>query len=322
VTPWDLNLRLAGGYYFDTLKRMIVDLGPILALEEPATIQLDLTDLTFVGPAALALMTAALARVQEQGLLKPGCAIVFPRSAGLARYLERIGFHRIVLMRGAGPGSPQAAETVGFRECIRFSKDSECRAVAKTLSDSLAESGVVTDVITQRSLDVCLTELAENVYFHADCPQGGFAAAQHLRKSREVELAIVDLGIGIRRSLLKNADYAAAARNDLDAIEAAMTVTITATPERNSGYGLAFTNLLMGLNDGRMMIRSGAGHVQRGAKVFGKLESYELPGTLVAMRLRTDRPFDSRRAWELLTEAIVNLTGRSPDDDDDDDQTG
>jgi hypothetical protein len=68
-----------------------------------------------------------------------------------------------------------------------------------------------------------------------NAPLGGVAAAQALPHSQEVELAIVDLGVGICASLSKNPEYQS--HHDLAAIRLALVPTVTATPERNSGYG-------------------------------------------------------------------------------------
>jgi hypothetical protein len=95
--------------------------------------------------------------------------------------------------------------------------------------------------------------------------------------------------------------------DDLAAIRLALVPTVTATPDRNSGYGLAFTQFLLGLNGGRLLVRSGYGHVQRGARTVDKIEEQYLPGTVVGLRIRTDRSFDFVRAWDQLTAALDNV---------------
>ena len=113
-------------------------------------------------------------------------------------------------------------------------------AVAAALSEAIQDE-VDTDRATEAALDVCLTELAENVYFHANAEAGGFAAAQRFKNTQEIEIAIVDLGRGIATSLAANPEYAEEAEDDISAINAAIRPLVTSTPERNSGYGLALT---------------------------------------------------------------------------------
>jgi hypothetical protein len=303
----EIQLRLAGGYYFHTLTRIIRDLQPLLTLGEPAEITIDMSQLTFMGPAALALTAATLHKVRHLSLPTEGSVIVAPEAPGIRRYLHRMDFLRLVL------DDPHLADdlserhdTKGFRECRRFVSEEECHEVAKALADS-AHERVIVDELSSQSLYTCLTELAENVYYHAEAPLGGVAAAQALPKSREMELAIVDLGVGICKSLSKNPTYHADANDDLAAIKLALVPTVTATPQRNSGYGLAFTQFLLALNGGRLLVRSGHGHVQRGARVVDKIEEDHLPGTVVGLRIRTDQPFDFARAWNQLTAALNDV---------------
>lgn len=124
-----------------------------------------------------------------------------------------------------------------------------------------------------------------------------------MRRSDEIEVAITDLGVGIAESLRRNAQYAGAV-DDLRAIQVALTATVSSTPWRNSGYGLTFVQLLLALNEGRLLVRSGRGHVLRGANTSERMVEQDLPGTLVGMRLRTDRPLDFQAAWEALDRAI------------------
>lgn len=165
------------------------------------------------------------------------------------------------------------------------------------------------DGVARAALDTCLSELLENVMIHADTEHGGVAAVQAFES--ELELAIVDLGIGIPASLAKNPHPCGTRpprRLDSrpDGADPERYVD-PRTPERNAGWGLAFTELLLELNEGRMHVRSGAGHVVRGAKIANRTELEPLPGTLVVMRIKTDRPLDYSRAWELLDAAIGNV---------------
>jgi anti-sigma regulatory factor (Ser/Thr protein kinase) len=218
-------------------------------------------------------------------------------------YLHRTDFFRGLRFDLVGP---PRKKTPGFREASHFQTDIERRKVAAGLSDALDET-VITDRLAQQSLALALDELTDNVLFHAETDLGGYAAAAALRHSHEVEVAIADLGIGIAASLSKNPDYAKHATNDMTAIETALIPTVSATPERNAGWGLAFTQFLMGFNEGRLAVRSGYGHIQHGDRVIAKTDVHPLPGTLVALRLRTDRPFDFNRAYEALDRAIRDL---------------
>jgi hypothetical protein len=316
----DLTVNLAGGYYFAQLSRLVRELQPLYALVEPTCFRIDLSRLTFMGPAALALTVATLSDLRNRNVVANGSVIVSPAAAGIATYLKRMDFYKVLfedLGESPVPDVHHRKVKQGLRECEHFIEDAECRKVAKSLSDAVEET-VTMDALAAKSLYLCLTELTENVYYHADTPLGGFAAAQSLKGTRELEIGIADLGVGIRASLAKNPDYTAEATDDLSAIKTAMRPTVTATPTRNSGYGLAFTQFLLELNEGRLMVRSGTGHVQVGERRIEKVEEYPLPGTLVALRLHTDRPFDFQKAYALLNKAINTVRKTEPRNDDPD----
>ncbi len=89
---------------------------------------------------------------------------------------------------------------------------------------------------------------------------------------------------------------------------------VTATPERNSGIGLFITRLLLRDNGGLLVVRSGAGEVYSGSQEGARETPIYFPGTLVALRARTDRPLDIR--------AVYGRLEADDDDSDNDDQAG
>lgn len=101
---------------------------------------------------------------------------------------------------------------------------------------------------------------------------------QHLPKSKEIEVAIADLGVGIPHSMRQSKQAVGPAADDLLMIQLALTATVTSTPWRNSGYGLTYTGFLLAHNEGRLLIRSGSGHVIRGSKRVDRLVEQSLPG--------------------------------------------
>jgi anti-sigma regulatory factor (Ser/Thr protein kinase) len=304
-----ITVSLRHAHHLHSLSRTLRDLRPILDLDEPTVVTLDLTELTFIGPACLAFMVAALRNGRENGWIADGSRIIHPNSVAARTYLHRMDALRVVFehepMEVFDPVVRHEAS--GLKECEHFSSEAGGRQVAAALSKAIQDE-VDTDRATEAALDVCLIELAENVYFHADAPVGGFAAAQRFKNTQEIEIAIVDLGRGIAASLAANPDHAEEARDDISAINAAIRPLVTSTPERNSGYGLALTRFLLEMNDGRLIVWSGEGRVQFGERHIEKRVP-EMPGTVVALRLHTDRPFDITTAYKRLNEAIEEIEG-------------
>jgi ABC-type transporter Mla MlaB component/anti-sigma regulatory factor (Ser/Thr protein kinase) len=308
-------ITLAGPYYLHTITRLVRDLQALYELSGPTVVRIDLTRLTFMGPAALALMVASLRRARESGVIAGGSTIWAPESTGMLTYLRRMDALEVLFehesVKIENPVRRHA--TSGLKECQHFSSEDGSRRVARELAVALTEK-VATDDVAATSLELCLTELAENVHFHADTPYGGFAAAQSFSHGNEIEVAIVDLGVGISASLGKNPQYAEQASDDVTAIHTALLPLVTSSPKRNRGYGLAFTRFLLEMNEGRLVVRSGHGYVQYGERNAEKTTELPFPGTLVALRLHTDRPFDFEKAYELLTAAINEIEGVLNDD--------
>jgi hypothetical protein len=310
----ELTVRLERGYHLRTMVRILRDLRPILDLTEPTVVKLDLSELNFIGPACMAFMVAVVRKARETGMLSDGSQIIPPKLTSARNYIHRMEVLKVVFEREPNeiPDLVTRHEAMGLKECEHFESQPGGRAVAASLVKALQEK-VATDKIAATSLDLCLGELTENVYFHADSPHGGFAAAQTFKNSNEIEVAIVDLGRGVRASLAANPDHAAEAVDDITAIKAAIRPLVTATPERNNGYGLAFTRFLMEMNSGRLIVWSGEGWLEMGEK-DAERQKDAMPGTVVAMRLHTDRPFDFQAAYAKLTEAIIDQEGPLDDD--------
>jgi hypothetical protein len=309
-----VELHLSGGYYFGQINRLIGDLQPLFELDRTSTravVTVDLSRMMFIGPCGLSLLVATIHRLRLRGLTAPGGAIVQPHASGIATYLHRIDFYKRLFDSVDWPDHVEKAEVAGMRECKHFPSDPEApdwgdalRGVTHEILDAIEEL-IQTDQATHTSLEFLLGELTDNVGYHADTDLGGFAAVQWLPTQHEIEIGIVDLGVGIAESLRRNPLLAPLATDDLAAIRSALRATVTSTPERNSGYGLSYAQHLLALNDGRLLVRSGRGHVIRGAKTSERLVASNLPGTLVGLRLNTERVLDYRAAYQLLDDAIA-----------------
>jgi hypothetical protein len=304
----DLTLQLRGGYYFGQLERLIRDLQPLLHLKEPKAVEIDLQKMVFIGPTGTALLLATANRLGELGC---GVRITPPSNPLTYRYLLRSDFVRL-FTSSEYPEPFLRKAPKGFRPCAHFTTDEECTRVSRELSDALIERAP-TDAGARGAIKTALHELAENVIFHADTPSGGYAAAAYSRKRHEIEMGIVDLGIGIRASLSKNPALGVVG-DDVSAVQKAMIPTISSTPERNSGYGLAFTQLLLLFNGGSLRIRSGHGAAVMGPGIDYSARPDHLPGTLVVLRARTDQPLDASRAWKGLMKEIKRVVANGGSD--------
>jgi hypothetical protein len=292
-----IAVQLSGGYDIAGIDRLVHKLAPILEVENPCRVQLDLRKVIFIAPTALALLTAALKRLLDAGLLQEG-AIQMPESDGLASYLSRMDFVRTLAGNGGDDEDDDRGAAAGFQPCRHFATPEDSQEVARALTAVVAE-GCSTDDAADFSIQVCLGELTENVIHHAGTDLGGVAAASGWSRSRELEVGIVDLGIGIQASLRTNDRYADI-RDDVTAIRTALRQGVTSTPQRNLGIGLTITKMLLRENNGVLLVRSGTGAVRVGAIEDQLAAAVDFPGTIVSFRARTDRPLNIKEIYRRL----------------------
>ncbi len=115
----------------------------------------------------------------------------------------------------------------------------------------------------------------------------------------------MDLGIGVRRSLVKNPHHSDVS-DDLAALRKAIQLGVTSTPHRNSGYGLAVTRDLLDKNHGLLVIKSGWAELWLGSEDVETVADTCFPGTLIGLRARTNRPLN-------VTDVYRSLLGEPSD---------
>lgn len=279
------------------LERLIRLLRPLFDLEQPARIEVDMSRLVSIGPTGVALLVAALRRVEEAGLIGADSALIPPNSPQVKNYLMRMNLIRSLVGGEELPEPITRHRTHGFLPCEMFSRGTDYWRVSQALSGALNES-CTTDEVARSAVLVCLAEITENVIHHAEAKHG-FGAAQGWKKTSQFEIGIVDLGRGVRASLTANPDYADI-EDDASAISTALDARVTSTPLRNSGIGLYITRRLLAANGGSLLVRSGYGAVYSGLTDEVRTESEFMPGTLVALRARTDRPLDINAVYQQL----------------------
>jgi hypothetical protein len=295
----DIKIELPGSFVLQQrrIERLIRLLHPVLVLESPAVVEVDLSRLVSLGPTAVALLIAALRRLDDGELFAEGSILLPPRSPQVKNYLMRMNLIRSLSGGEELPEPITRHQAHGFRPCSMFSDDNDYWKVAKAMTEALSES-CRTDAVAESAVRVCLEEVTENVIHHAEADHG-FGAAQGWRKTSQFEIGIVDLGRGVRASLTQNPDYADIA-DDASAISTALGARVTATPHRNSGIGLYITKMLLAANGGSLLVRSGTGAVYSGSTDEVRTEPESMPGTLVALRARTDRPLDINAVYQRL----------------------
>lgn len=298
-----VNIELSGGFPLAHLDRLLRTLEPVLYVDEPTLFTLDLRRLVFLGPTAQAVVAAVFHRIVSGGLAANGSAVIHP-SRQVMQYLQRMDFFEPFI--GHLPEDFVRHEPTGFRPLQHFTDGGSCIAAGRELRDAVVEACDLEDERAVGAIHLCLGELAENVLFHADTPLGGFAAAQGWKKKATVEVTIVDMGIGIRKSLTKNEAHADIS-TDTEAIEKALEPMVSGIPDPKRGLGLSVTRFLLRRNGGSLMIRSGEGAVYAGTDERSERCESAFPGTIVSLTARTDQPLDSEGAWDDIDRAEQGL---------------
>ncbi len=104
-----------------------------------------------------------------------------------------------------------------------------------------------------------VSELVRNVLEHSLSERGAFVCAQYYKKSNIIRIGIVDIGVGVKRTIGKSHSV----NSDMQALQLACTPGITGTTSReggtdyNAGGGLFFIKSIAKVNRDFFMIYSG-----------------------------------------------------------------
>jgi hypothetical protein len=297
------TVRVPGRATLDDLDEVIASLTALTDGSDDEVI-LDLSGLHFIGPTCIAVLVASCCSAEMGRITR----VQYPRDGSVRAYLERMDAFELIPSADR-PASGIRRKAEGFRECRRFRSLDDCVDASRELVGAIDERCSL-DNPSRQALTSCIAELAENVYFHAACEDGGYAVAQSWPRRHSIEVGIVDMGRGIRGSLAENAQHASLG-SDQEAIARAFELGTTATPERNTGQGLFSTARLLEKNGGHVLVRSGRGWVYDGART-DRGDGTAFPGTLVSLTIDTRRPLDAGAVAYLIGE----LKGGDEDADD------
>lgn len=166
------------------------------------------------------------------------------------------------------------------------------------------------------TLTYSLREIFRNVLEHSGADTIWYAA-QCWADTRRVELAILDEGVGIASSLLRNPHLTI--QTDFDALSMSLLPGISGVAYRggpkqrkdawaNSGYGLYMTSQLS-LRGGTFVIISGSGGLYLADNVEHKLEIPPFRGTAIRLQFDIDRISDLSESLNELRTCGSKIAG-------------
>lgn len=161
-----------------------------------------------------------------------------PVTADVNNYLARMNFYTDlpdnVHLSQQAPTVRRSDHKTRLIEVCRVSSSEDAQRLADSVWE-VAKSHFSSGPIARACVSV-IAAATENVLDHAQSPVGAVVAAQSYRTTG-LQLAIVDLGLGIPTTLRSNQDYEGL--TDLEAVQSALEDHVTSTGIAGRGAGMA-----------------------------------------------------------------------------------
>ena len=223
--------------------------------------------------------------------IRLGRSITLTGDPSVIRYLDRMDFHgHLGLPRTSLNRHPEQGRFLPIR-LITDGKDvfettnSICDLVLRQFEDSAK---------FLPAMEWMVNELIDNIIIHAEAPVPGVVCAQFYPKLRKLEIAICDMGRGIRESLSTGHRIDSHGH----ALEQALKRGVTRDPEVGMGYGMAGSLEISKVNGGDFVLWSGdATYNLSDGKELGIRAIPSVRGTGLFLGMNTDRPVDLAETW-------------------------
>jgi anti-sigma regulatory factor (Ser/Thr protein kinase) len=213
--------------------------------------EIDLRAATFVDPAGLVTVAAAVERAVREGTK---LTLSTPRDAGCRNYLSRMQLGTQLTALGVAHDLPTVrSHALGDRlqELRRFQSERELTDVADAIINLYQKAGLT---IVQ-PLYQALFELGVNAVEHSG-QQGGYVALQSFPRAGDVAFAVGDSGRGLRSRLAESMSVP----NDAVAIALAAQKYVSTDGAAGRGRGITGVVELTGQHRGAVTMISGTAH--------------------------------------------------------------
>jgi len=221
---------------------------------------IDLRGVTFIDPYGM----VGLLEIGELCMLEDvKKTVLLPRSNEVLRYLERMEFFAhakryFSLDPMQPPGTGSVGESDVLLEITPIERAGDIHTIVGRVRDraqSILVKHLRYDDRTINGFIVALSEICQNIIEHSE--NKGFVGIQKYRfqslGKNIVKIAVMDAGIGFRRSLAGRFKL----RGDLEAIEKALLHGASRHEDEGRGHGLAAVRRFVTQWQGRLSIRSG-----------------------------------------------------------------
>jgi hypothetical protein len=242
--------------------------------------------LTFVTPRELCGLRALLdVAARHVDVVHFDC----PNALDVHRHLERMHLYRDlpdnVVLSSPRPKTRAKERRTNLIELCRIDCNDDVgqlpSRVWRVAHDQLGNPAIA------KACATAFESAIENVIDHAQSPIGALVAAQRYQKVG-LDLAVVDIGVGIPTTLRRKAEYQSL--SDLDAVQKALEDKVTCTKEEFRGAGLMdLVAKVKNAGSSTLVVQSGRAHVALGANdadVQLLIPALAVPGTWISLRLK------------------------------------
>lgn len=156
------------------------------------------------------------------------------------------------------------------------------------------------------SLDWSISEIVDNIFNHSGTPIDGFLTAQYYPQKNEIDLIVIDSGIGIAKRLQENPDYAHI--ENTDALSLAIEQGVTVNPKTNMGAGLYYSKRIIEENRGNLFLHSKNAHlvINTGGGI-NVHRSHNWDGTIIRLVINTDILIDPKNVWDNIPSTVEDF---------------
>ena len=222
--------------------------------------RIDLRAVSFIDPYGMVGLLEIGELCMAEDIKK---TVLLPRSAEVLRYLERMDFFPparrcFTLDPMQPPVSGSGGESDVLLEITPIERAGDIHYIVGRVRDraqAILAAHLKYDERAINGFIVALSEVCQNIIEHSE--QKGFVGIQKYRYpslgKNIVKIAVMDAGIGFRRSLGTRFKL----KGDLDAIEKALLQGASRHEDEGRGHGLAAVRRFVTQWNGRLSLRSG-----------------------------------------------------------------
>lgn len=285
------TLIVTGDFTLRDLPRLIAAMHTTVRAKGYRDFTLDFGNCarTYAGP-----MLGLAAYAQQYWSEGVDVNLILPTTALLARLFRNANWAHFIDVRGHEPSRFAGTSQI---PAIRYQTGEQQFAAVNRIMDILF--GALSDFSRSdlRALEWSLNEVTDNVLNHSQSKVGGFVQVTNFSaRSKAIEFAVADPGIGIPRSLRSSKPNL---RTDQELLDAAIREGVTRSADVGQGNGLFGTWRITQVSGGRLNILSGNASLESNPETGVHVSNEAIPfnGTLVVARIPYAQPVDLGEAF-------------------------